>query len=194
MKPKLLPYILGLSVLGILTLILLVMVIVKAGDYKYDQKLFNQANAIASKINNYVDKNSSRPTNLRQAGVSNVPSGISYAILPSGKYRFCVDYRGSYSSLTATLEQQLFNVIYGPSQGNGGTGNYPTNSYLLIINPYYHKGENCQTITPMVVTPFGSSGSNPFDQCNAVPPNDSTAYSACISQVNSQLNNQTSGT
>lgn len=145
MKPKLLPYKIGLGVIGLITIIFLVVVIAAAGNYKYDTKLNNQAYSIANKLNNYVISHYSVPASLSNVGVANVPTGISYTKVTYYSYKFCVNYKANSSGFSPSqVEQQLISS----SLSSGGGNSMPANNTFLFIDSNYHKGENCQTIEP----------------------------------------------
>lgn len=184
MKSRLLPYKIGLGVVGLFTLILLIVVVVGAGNYKHDNDLFQQASSAANKLNNYVNNNQTIPSSLSAAGVNNTSSDIAYTKLSDTSYRFCVNYKGNYNGFSAAqVEQQILSSAYGT--GSTGQSAYGDNT-ALYLNPYFHKGENCQTVKPMIY-PSSSSSSDPYSQCYSI--SDSTAYDNCINQVNNQLQN-----
>ena len=123
MSSKLTAYKIGLGVVGLLTIVLLIMVIISASTYKYDNHLNQQATNIANILNNYITNNGQIPASLSAAGIANVPSGITYTQVSNSSYRFCIDYKASQNGFSATqLETQLITS----TTGNGGN---PNSSY-----------------------------------------------------------------
>ncbi len=147
MKTSLLPYKIGLGVIGLITLIFLIVVLSAASNYKYDSELNNQANLIANRLNNYLNTHYyGVPNSLSGAGITNVPNGIAYTRLSFDSYKFCVNYKANSNGFSSTqVEQQLLSS----SLGNQSTATplQPDNS-ILFIGSNYHKGENCQLIKP----------------------------------------------
>lgn len=180
MGSKLTAYKIGLGIIGLFTLLLMVVVVWQAGDYKHDNKLNQQASGIADTLNSYIDNNQSVPSNLAQAGVNDPPSGITYTKLSSDSYKFCVDYRSSANGFSSSaVTEQLLSL----STGFGASNYTATQGPTLSILPYYHKGENCQTIKPPIYT-NNSSSTDPYSKCNSIV--DNTAYFNCVNQLQSQ--------
>lgn len=191
MRSKLLPYKIGLGVIGLFVLVLLILVVVGAGNYKHDTNLYQQATTIADKLNSYIINNDNIPANLNHAGINNAPTDISYTKLSGSSYKFCVNYRGNYDGFSSSqVEQQILNGGQSSSTSMNMSANGASSLYL---NPYYHKGENCQTVKPLLWyngygTSYGNS-SDPYAKCDSLL-NNYSAYTNCINQLNSQLNGQ----
>lgn len=192
MKSNLLPYKLGLGVVGLFTLILLVVVMIGAGNYKHDNVLNAEAGNISVKLNDYIDSHQIIPSSLSQAGI-NQPEGITYTKLSDSSYKFCVNYRSNYNGFSsAQIEQQILNSGQGSAtysyNSNGASALYPST--------FYHKGENCLTVNPILYnynsTNFNTNANDPYAKCNSIV--DNNAYSQCINQVDNQINSQPSTT
>jgi hypothetical protein len=146
MKTNLKKYKIGLLVLLVLTIGLAGLVIVQAGGTKQDAKTDTAANNIADTLNNYVDTNQIVPTSLSEAGVSTVPSSISYQKLSDSSYKFCITYKSNSSGFDAS--GAVSNVVTGGTIFN--TPLQPADNSTLIIDTTHHKGANCQTVQPLI--------------------------------------------
>jgi hypothetical protein len=152
MQRSLTKYRIGLGAIGLFTLVILVVVLVQASGMKQDQKTENAANNIATQLNSYTGFGQTRPVPyaLSEAGISNVPSTISYTRISRYSYRFCVTYKSSSTDFNASSLAQ--NVV---ARGMGAGSNYNANQYYqgsnsyfyLYINPIHHKGVNCQYVS-----------------------------------------------
>jgi hypothetical protein len=142
-------YKLGLGVLLLFAVAITVVVLVQASSTKADTQTNNTASSIADTLNTYVDSNSVIPDSLAQAGVKNVPSAVSYQKISNSSYKFCVTYKGNSSGFDATgVVSNLVTGSLGTGSGASGIGNTD-----LFIDSTYHKGANCQTVTPSYITP-----------------------------------------
>ncbi|HVA10832.1 MAG TPA: hypothetical protein VNG32_01540 [Candidatus Dormibacteraeota bacterium] len=152
MQRSLTKYRIGLGVIGLFTLVILVVVLMQASGMRQDQKTQNAANNIATQLNNYTGFGQTGPVpyTLSEAGITNVPSTISYTRTSRYSYRFCVTYKSTSTDFNASSLAQ--NVV---ARGMGAGSSYSANQYYqgsnsssyLYINPIHHKGINCQYIS-----------------------------------------------
>jgi hypothetical protein len=148
-KSPLFKYQVGLAVLGGLVLGLLAFVIVQAGSARQDAKTQKTAEAIATKLNNYLVSEQAVPESLDVIKVDDVPETITYKKLSDESYKFCVTYKsaGNPASATALMSQATggYSDLY---TGGGDTAYNDT----LYISTTHKKGEHCQTIKPYLYT------------------------------------------
>jgi len=144
-KGSLAKYKIGLGILSLFAVVLLVIVLTQANATRQDTNAYNQATTIANTLNNYVDNNGVIPLSLSDAGVSNIPTSVSYQKLSDSSYKFCVNYKTTSSGFDTTgVESEL--VTGSTDQSSSySTSNLNTDLYL---DSTHHKGENCQSITP----------------------------------------------
>lgn len=148
MKANLKVYKIGLGVLAVFAIVLTVIVLLQAAATKQDAKTNNEANNIANSLNSYVDDNEVIPDSLTGAGIHNVPPTISYQKLSDSEYKFCVSYKSTSSGFDAT--GTVTNLVL-TGQLDSNYDNYSDNSDLYISNTY-HKGVNCQSVSPSWVS------------------------------------------
>ncbi len=149
MQRSLTKYRIGLSLIGLFTVVILVIVLVQASATKQDQQTFNKANDIAIKLNNYIDSSYSgtAPSSLLQAGITDVPSTISYHRMTAYTYYFCAKYKNSSTDFNASsIEQNIIMRGFGGGADNSSDQGSYNNLPDLEINPVHHKGWNCETI------------------------------------------------
>ncbi len=146
-------YRIGLAVLAFFTLVTFAVVLDQAGAHKQDLKTQEAANAIATKLNNYVDGQEKVPPSLAAAGIKDVPPSISYVKQSADIYDFCVTYKSSGGG----------SGLVGAAQSFLATGSLAGTEYSgysdLEINPVYHAGKNCQLVNTEISSLNGSSAS-----------------------------------
>ena len=98
----LLKYKIGFGALGFLTLIGLIMLLAQSGAVRHDNKIYKQANEIATKLNRYTDTNGKAPGRLEYIGVDDIPEDITYTKLATDKYKFCVNYERKSSNISTS--------------------------------------------------------------------------------------------
>lgn len=181
-------YYIGLGVIGVFTVVILMVVLMQGISARHDNHLYQQANKVADKLNSYVDKNSKVPESLAAAGITDVPSDVTYVKKATDKYEFCVTYRAAsdgfdVSNPTQALSERAAEQYYG----GGSTDNYGSSSdassyfdATLYLSASHKAGKNCQTIKPYINTydSFGNSGSS----------GTSCKYDATNSDANAALN------
>ena len=153
MKSSLTKYKIGLGLIGLFTVVILIVILVQASSVRQDQQTEKAANDIAGKLNNYENSSSSgyAPNSLSQAGVTDVPSTITYTKTGLYSYEFCMIYNQASSNFDPSSVAQN-TVTSGLSAASSGYGSYQneqsyyTNLPDLEIDPIHHKGKNCQTV------------------------------------------------
>jgi type II secretory pathway pseudopilin PulG len=180
MQHSLVKYRIGLSVLGVLTLIVFALVLDQASANKQDVQTQDAANSIADKLNNYVNDKQIVPSSLAEAGIKNVPVTVSYQKKTSSVYVFCATYRTDNNGLS-TAGSLIQNFM-----SNGDQGNAP-NSYFggsqLYIDPTYHKGKNCQEIDTGI-TSTSNSSTNQAAPTSPLIHNSDGSYTVCGVKTN----------
>lgn len=148
MEKTLAKYKIGLAVLMLFAIAMTVLVLIQASSTKSDTQTNNSASTIADTLNNYVDTNDTIPATLAEAGVKSVPSAVNYTKISDSSYKFCVTYKGNSSGFDAS--GVATNLLTGQlDPGSGGS----SDNAVLTIDTTYHKGANCQTVTPSFITP-----------------------------------------
>jgi hypothetical protein len=203
-------YYLGLSIIGIFTIVVFSIVLFKAIGGRQDVATAAKASQIADKLNTYTGDNSKVPSSLSEVGIKEVPNTITYKMLSSTSYTFCATYQSADSSSAVNgvasgisqLESGARGTTIDPSLSSTPTSS--DNSYLDVST--HHKGQNCQTITiynsqSYPSTPVNnnggssSSGSGTSDQC-PYPTNDNSnaAYQTYLDCINKSYNNSNNST
>lgn len=144
----------GFTVLALVTLGITIFTVVQAVAGKQDIKTNKKAGEIAKQLNLYITNNRQIPASLEAAGINDVPDTIKYTKTSEQDYRFCVTYKASrdYGGIDVT------SVLWGSALRDSsysdddmydlsGSSYTPSNLY---INYTYKKGENCQTIKPII--------------------------------------------
>lgn len=150
-------YYIGFIVLAVLTLGLTGYVLKLGSDAKSDKKIETAAEDIAQKLNSYVREKDKVPDNLNEVGAGTVPSEIRYTKNSEKSYTYCVTYKAarSYggsigvSSLISGAVSSSFSSAYKTDSSYK-----PTELYL---NYMHQKGENCQTVEPVISMQESSS-------------------------------------
>lgn len=153
----LLKYKIGLGVILLFTIGMMVYVLMQTSAVKQDTETTKTARSIANKLENYVNTQQSIPSNLSTVGVNNTPSTITYTKLSPTKYKFCVTYKASNSGFNASSAVQDVTTGYYSNRLQGGS--YASKSYINISDNH-KKGENCQTIEPILYGSFDDSQPN----------------------------------
>lgn len=148
MQRTLTKYRVGLSALGLFTLVILVIVLMQASATKQDQQTLDTANTIATKLNSDTYSGIA-PNSLAQVGITNVPSTILYTKTGKSSYKFCVTYKQASNDFSASgVAQNVVARGLGGGTGAGGVDDQSAYNNLpdLEINPVHHTGVNCQTV------------------------------------------------
>lgn len=172
--PQLARYKIGFVVLGIFVFGIIIFLIVQASGSRQDAKTQKAAQAIATKLNDYTNKEDTLPENLQEVGVSDVPSTISYRKISDKQYEFCTTYRQDSSNVDASsIFTQALYGYYGVSPFE----NYDyTNDTILIISSDYKKGKKCQTIEPYT---YGFGSDDDSSGPSFTPSGTRSPYFAC---------------
>lgn len=118
---------------------------------KQDETLQKHAEEIAEDLNDYISDENKIPADLEEAGIDDVPEGISYERNSDVKYTFCVTYKttssgysaGTWEVATATLMQSYYGGVYDDYDYGPDTS--------LYINTYGHaKGKKCYEVEPIL--------------------------------------------
>jgi hypothetical protein len=153
MRSAIQKYYIGLGVLGLLTLGLLIYVIIAGGLSRQDTITFKSANQVANKLNNYIEAKQKIPSDLSEAGVTDVPDTISYTKLSSSSYKFCMTFR---SASGESVSNSVSQAVSSYQNASGGASYYPDyNDTQLYISSDYQKGENCKTVKPYIYDATG---------------------------------------
>ncbi len=155
-------YRIGLGVLGVATIVLLVVVIMEAGNSRIDTQTYQKANEAATKLNGYIYRQDSIPATLEETGITGVPSSVSYRKLSDSRYEFCVTYKADSDNFSGSnLAEDL--VSGGTDQGytynssDSSSDDTSSESSTLYLSSEHHKGQNCQTVKPYIYNDGGQS-------------------------------------
>lgn len=159
---------LGVAVLLVVVLGLLGYVVYLGVQGKQDKATLRTAQAMADKLNSYVNSNQKIPDSLDQAGIKNVPSTITYTKKSSSSYEFCVTYKTANVDVGSDVQQGLTSAATNRMLGSGASG---LTASQLTVNATHKAGKQCQTVKAELFNfdnPFGSgnSGSGSSDQFN----------------------------
>lgn len=142
------------AVFAILTLVILGVAgyIVSIGvNGRQDLRTQSRAEDIAEDLNSYVSKNKEVPASLEAAGISDVPSTITYTKKSTSEYEFCMDFKqekgygdfGGADISTAVTGAALSRAV--PDYEEYTSTYRPSSLYIS----YTHKaGKTCQTVQP----------------------------------------------
>ncbi len=139
-------YRLGLSVLGIFSLVIVGIVVVQASATKADSNSYKAATKIADKLDDYLNTSYEIPESLADAHITDVPDTVTYQKLSDSQYKFCVTYKADSSGFDAT--QAVTDVTTGAISSSSSSSDDSTDASYLYLLSTHHKGENCQTVTP----------------------------------------------
>lgn len=193
----------GISVLALFVFIMFVFVIYQGINSRQDRQTSKKAQAIASKLNNYVNGHQKIPVSLSEVGVTDVPSTIDYTKTSDSTYKFCVNYKNNSTNLSQQAQDELTKAAFG---GFGASNSYSTDSgssssyenTYLYLSPTYKKGENCQTIKPYLYSSSyqydygsGSSGSSSSSSSGGSSTYDSSTPYCYFVEPNNFKNNTT---
>lgn len=144
MNKQLVKYQIGLAVIGVFALVMLIIVVVRAGGIKHDNETYEKANKIATKLDSYVTSKGTPPNSLADAGINDVPEEVTYKKLSSTRYEYCVDYSSNGDGYSSTY---IANQLFSSSQSSQDYGQSSSvDSSYLYLSPVHHKGKNCQTV------------------------------------------------
>lgn len=179
-------YVIGLSVLAVLTLGLVVTVVVQGSGAKTDKETYKTAKAIGADLEDYIDDKNIIPSRLSTATNMNIPEEITYTKVTSKEYKFCVEYNsatsGSFS--TSSAQSKLLNGLSSSSSSYSSSSS-STPSYLYVRESHT-KGKNCQTVKPVISSSYyksyNSSDSSTSKCASLYKSGSYTAYYNCLSK------------
>ena len=90
-------YYIGLSILGVGTLVLLGVVIVKSADHKTDKETNDIAYKISEDLNEYIRDESAIPEDLSDATDEKIPDTIKFTKESDSRYELCITYNDASS-------------------------------------------------------------------------------------------------
>lgn len=189
-------YQVGLAVLGVFVASMAIVLLVQAGATKEDTRTFKSAEKIAEKLDNYIYDKQQIPKSLKDAGISDENSKITYKKLSDKKYEFCVTYRAKGNSIDGT--SLLTSVIFGY------VSSYDDSDYeqsRIYLSPSHDKGENCQTAKPYINDDvqtynelFKESSNEQYnkyydeiDECATTLGYSSDKYTECVDRASAKL-------
>ena len=169
MHGSLAKYKLGFGMVALFGIILVVIVVVQASATKSDNNTYQQASGIADKLNTYTESNNVIPDSLATAGVGDTPSSVNYHKLSNTSYQFCVTYKTTSSGFDASnVETQL---LTAEATAVGSSSSTPADNTYLYLDSTHHKGQNCQTISPVIYNPLQNNISSGTDFSSPVTTN-----------------------
>lgn len=189
MKKQLLPYKIGLAVIGVFTIALLVVVLMQANLAKQDARLYDDASEIADQLNDYIDDEQEIPESLSDAGINDVPDAVSYRTIEDGeKYEFCVTYKADNGGLDA--EDVGSEILYGEAYSYDEYYGEDDEAAYLYLDYSHKKGKNCQVIWPYLDSASSyEEGDDPYAICDEQYDNSpqdkqaEDAYYDCLDKV-----------
>lgn len=155
-------YYVGLAILIALSLGLASFTLASGKDSKKDEETSKKVETVSAKLTEYIYRENKIPTSFEEANIKNVPSTIKYERLDSERFKVCVHYDKAGSSFDAGPLALLTGLVFGipaPDVSSQDEEKTYLDSYSLS---YAHKkGDNCQTVKPLLITPDSHSYSSP---------------------------------
>lgn len=145
-------YYFGLVVLAILTVLATAITLTNANNAKRDEETSKKAESISMNLSEYLYQQNKVPATLAEAGITDVPSTITYQQLDSTRFKFCVYYDRASSSFDAGPLAFITGATYNAPVT--GSDDEQEQSYLdtYSFSFIHKKGNNCQTVKPMLTT------------------------------------------
>lgn len=143
-------YYIGVGAIALISLILVGFVLLQAVSGKADVKTQRSAEEIAGKLDQYILDKNKIPANLKEVGINDVPSTISYQKKGTDKFEFCVTYKAASSNDFGSLEQLWGGAVAGgvPAESYDYYDDSSYDKTYLNVYGSHTKGKNCQTISP----------------------------------------------
>lgn len=143
-------YRIGLIVIGLIVAGLSIYVLSLGVKSKQDKKTLEAAQKIAKSLNAYISREQEIPDSLQEAGINDVPQTINFSKTSNRAYKFCATYNTDKSyggfDLTSTLTGAALSGLSSGMSLEDYESSYTPSS--LYISYSYHKGENCQNVSP----------------------------------------------
>jgi type II secretory pathway pseudopilin PulG len=191
MRRALTKYKIGLAVLGIFAIGLFIFLLSQASATKQDNNSYDKANAISTKLDDYINTNQNIPDSLSKAGITDVPDTITYKKTSNSAYMFCVNYKTKSTAISSgSFSSEILAAEESSAIGSSST----TDNTVLFINPSHPKGNQCQTVNPPIMADpnldssssgsalnSGGSSGDPYAKCDSIQ--DDTAWQKCLDQV-----------
>lgn len=138
-------YYIGIIVLILIALGFLVYAITQSGGAKKDRATNAAVESIGSKLDSNISSKDRIPADLAEAGITKMPPSVTYTKLSESKYKICLYYYQANNGLDADWSSII-------TAGLGSTQSVQTDSsYFDTFVEFSHKkGENCQTIRPVL--------------------------------------------
>lgn len=143
-------------------------------DGRQDMQTEKRSREIETKLNAYMDSKREIPKDLATAGVTDVPSTITYTKKSDSEFTFCAKYKhASNNGVVGGIENIVGGGAVGDVQMSYDQAQATTMPETYFYVGYSHtKGDNCQTVQPYSVT--GSY----YDQANWPAYSDDTMLGA----------------
>lgn len=181
-------YQIGLAVLGLFAVSMAIVLVVQSGAFKEDTQTYKTAEKAAEKLDNYIYEKDEIPKSLKDAGISEDNSNISYKKLSDEKYEFCVTYRAK--SEGADIGSVIADAMYGSFEDAYGDEDYEPSS--LYLSSSHNRGKDCQTIKPYIDRSANIGGEAyreyyaEYDKC-ATLAYGTPAYTECTDSASAKL-------
>lgn len=191
-NPSMKRYYIGFAILTLAVLSIAIVVISKGAAGKQDIQTNKKAQEAVSKINSYLSKNRTIPDSLSEAGVTDSPDTIAFTKLSEEEFKFCVTYKDDKSYGGNDLTGVLWGAALRDASFEENDSYYNdteySRSYLYL--PYtYKKGENCQTIKPILRSSNIYSGQQSGTSTNTLATNKTydTERKTDLNNIHAQL-------
>lgn len=149
-KKSMKKYYIGLMALGLFTIGIAIYVLMMGVQARQDVKTEKAATKAVEKLNSYVSSKQKIPANLKEAGVKDVPSTITYSKLSEEKYKFCVTYKADKGYGSGDITSALTGAATSQMYGDYPAPETPEEETYLYLSYTHKKGEECHTIKPYI--------------------------------------------
>lgn len=146
-------YYFGFIALAILTIGAIAITLAHANDGKRDDETSKKVDTISTELTSYLYQQNKIPVTLGEAGISNVPSTISYQKLDNERFKFCAYYDHSSSSFDAGPLAFITGLVFNAPAVDNSSNDEKTYLDGYSLSFVHKKGNNCQTVKPMLATP-----------------------------------------
>lgn len=140
-----------------LTLGLASYVLAAGKDGKKDEETNKKLDSISTKLTDHIYSENTIPESLEEVGVKDIPSTVKYQKLDDERFKICVHYDNESSAFDAGPFALLTGLVFRAPTPETSTDEELTyfDSYSLMYN--HKKGENCQTVKPIMPGDFNTN-------------------------------------
>lgn len=147
-------YYLGFLVLTVLTVFATIYTLAQGEAGKKDEETAKKVEKIAPELDEYIYQENKIPQSLDAAGIKDVPSTITYTKLDEERFKFCATFQRASGSFDAGPFAFLTGLAFRAPEPEDDSGEERTYFDYYTLSYFHKKGENCQTVKPMLQTEY----------------------------------------